>query len=170
MKNLKITLSLMTVFAMSSISAQETRKIADETAEKTYKIISNDKVIKNSVKVNTTINQEMAFAEEDKGKVDQRRVMPPKKITKTVLIDNNEDDAYDEKIVFSYMAHDKSDFTLVTNKDQVVVGIDEGENLKIQKSESINKKDLKESKEAYVFTKDDGEEVQFFIESYETLK
>lgn len=169
MKTLKIVLGLVLAFSINGICAQETNQVTQETSEKTYKIMSNDKVIKNSVKVSTEVSQEVALSEEDKNKIDQTRVIPPKKITKTVLIDNDEDDAYDEKIVFSYVASSKTDFTLVTNEDEVVVGIDDGENLKILQSESINKNELKNKTEAYVFTDNDGQRVEFYIESYESL-
>ena len=168
MKILKFVLGMCCILWTSSFYAQE-NKITEETAEKTYKIISNDKVIKNSVKVNTQISQEIEFAEEDEDKIDAKREFPPKKITKTVLIDNDEDDAFDEKIVFNYMSTYNSDFTLVTNGDDLVVGIDDGDNLNILESEKISKTDLKDIKEAYVFTNNNGEKVEFFIESYESL-
>lgn len=162
---------LIMVAALSGLYAQESeRQIASQTTEKTYRIKSSDQSTKNTVKIHTAISQQIDFAAEDEGKIDQKRVYPPKKITKTVLIDNDEDDAFDERIVFSYLAtNSNSDFTLVTNNDKVVVAIDDGDNLKILESESkLAKKEV--NKTAFVFTDQQGKEVEFFIESYDSLK
>ena len=89
---------------------------------------------------------------------------------KSVLIDNDKDDAFDERIVFSYLAtNSNADFTLVTNNDKVVVAIDDGDNLKILESESKLSK-MEANKTAFVFTDQQGKEVEFFIESYDSLK
>jgi hypothetical protein len=115
------------------------------------------------------MSQEMMFSKEDEGKIDQERVQPGKKITKTVLIDNDDDDEYDEKIIFSYMGNTRTDFTLVTNDDEILVALEDGENLKVMESESITISNLKTGKEAYVFTSNSGENVEFYIENYSTL-
>lgn len=180
MKTRNIILSTLLIAAVSITTAQEKtneemttaqmeRKIGSESIEKTYKIISNGKVVKNSVKINTTMGQPIAFKKEDDGKIDQDRVVPKKRITKTILIDSDEDDAYDEKIVFSYDSGSKEDFTLVSNEEEILIGLDEGENLNILESQSIDINSLNDGKEAYVFTHKNGKEIEFFIESYETL-
>ncbi len=180
MRTIKIAVCALIMLSLSAISAQETsnmtsesttgnREIGSETTEKTYSIYSNGQVIRNSVKVTTTTAQEIMLDEGDEGLVEQDRVNPKKKITKTVLIDNDGDDSYDEKIVFSYMANNDSDFTLVSNDDQLMVAVDEGENLNIVESEVIAIDKLKSNKEAYVFTNDKGDSVEFFIEDYESM-
>ena len=156
------------LFICHNAKAQEAEnKISSETVEKTYTVKTNDTIIKNSVKVNTTMSLEIMFAEEDEGKIDAKRVIPPKKITKTVLIDNDEDDHFDEKIVFSYRAN--SDFTLVTDNDEVVIAIEEGDQLQIIKSLGVVKQGAAEKK-AYVFTDGEGKEIDFLIESFETME
>lgn len=180
MKTINKALSVLGVLAFSAATAQDisnmtsdpvsgNNEIVSETTEKTYSIRSNGKVIKNSVKVTTTTSQEIMFKEEDRDKVEQDRVTPKKKITKTVLIDNDGDEQYDEKIVFSYMADSDSDFTLVSNDDQLMVAVDEGVDLKIIQSEVITLGKLKSNKEAYVFINEKGETVKFYIEDYESM-
>ena len=153
----------------NAIAQQAENKISSETVEKTYTVKTNDNTIKNSVKVNTTMSLEIMFAEEDEGKIDAKRVIPPKKITKTVLIDNDEDDHFDEKIVFSYRADANSDFTLVTDNDEVVIAIENGDQLQIIKSLGVVKKNSAEKK-AFVFTDGEGKDVDFLIESFETME
>ncbi len=174
------TLVLMGLFTSLS-SSQETGnlttgsagsgdQVGTETTEKTYTIHANGKVFRNSVRITTTISQNIMFEEEDEDKVEQDQIKTPKKITKTVLIDNDEDDDYDERIVFSYMADANSDFTLVSNDDEILVGIDDGDQLNIVTSEQITISRLKNNREAYIFTNNQGKEVQFYIEDYETLE
>ncbi len=180
MKTMKKILLTGCLLSLAAISAQEEEtvgvettpienKIGTETIEKTYKVYNGKEVIRNSVKITTELSQEMKFSNDDMGKIDQDRVIPKTKITKTVLIDNDNDDAYDEKIIFSYMGNSKTDFTLVTNDDEILVGIEDGEDLNIIQSESITISNLKTNKEAYVFTNNSGEEVEFYIENYRAL-
>ena len=168
----KLNLSLLIMATtLNGLSAQESeRQIASQTTEKTYRIKSSEQSTKNTVKIHTAISQQIDLAAKDEGKIDQKRVYPPKKITKTVLIDTDKDDAFDERIVFSYLAtNSNADFTLVTNNDKVVVAIDDGDNLKILESESKLSK-MEANKTAFVFTDQQGKEVEFFIESYDSLK
>lgn len=169
MLKIKILLLLNCVWVVGIVSAQDNNKISSETVEKTYIVKSNGKVVKNSVKIKTERSQDIAFKEEDMGTIDQDRAVVPTKITKTVLIDSDDDDGYDEKIVFSYMAESDSDFTLITNNDEIMVALEEGENLNIIESVTIALKNLKSNQEAYIFTNKKGKNIEFFIENYVTL-
>ncbi|HMB63656.1 MAG TPA: hypothetical protein VKN36_11320 [Eudoraea sp.] len=180
MKIIRRTCLLLALISLTALTAQEDlsaeaegavmgNTIDKETTKRTYKVNNGMEVIENSVKVTTEINQPMYFEDEDKGKINQDRVKGPKKVIKTVLIDNDEDDSYEERIVFSYTAEDKTDFTLVTTNDEILVAVEDGENLKILESESITISGLKDPKESYIFTNNTGENVEFFIESYSVL-
>jgi hypothetical protein len=127
-------------------------------------------LIKNSVKINTVISRDVLMEPEDKSKVNQDRIFQKKNVMKTVKIDSDSDNAYDEIIKFSYRADIKSDFMLVTNDDEIMVAIDNGNKLEIVKSESIYKNKLKSNKEAYVITDDKGNEIELFIEDYTSMK
>jgi len=183
MKNITLKLSILGIFMAGALSAQQEtsmvasndstvidKKISTETTEKTYKVVSNDKVIKNSVRISTSVNEDMMWEDEDAGKIDRDRVSPDKRrITKTVEIDNDEDDFYDEVITFSYMANVASDFVLISNKDEILIGLDEGENLNIMENQSIAIDGLQGSKEAYIFTDNNGKEVEFYIDEYRDI-
>ncbi len=181
MKKCNFLSVLLTLLFITAASSQDTGiqasgssgggdQLGTETTEKTYTIHAGGKVIRNSVKITTTISQDIMFEEEDENKVEQDQIKTPKKITKTVLIDNDADDDYDEKIVFSYFADSDSDFTLVSNDDELLVGVNDGDQLNIVASERITLSSLKSNREAYIFTNKQGKEVQFYIEDYETLK
>jgi hypothetical protein len=174
MRALKITLFIFCLCVQAALSAQEAEtdqtqvspaenEIGMETTEKIYKVYNGKEVIKNSVKITTEMSQEMMFSKEDEGKIDQERVQPGKKITKTVLIDNDDDDEYDEKIIFSYRGNTRTDFTLVTNDDEMLVALEEGDNLKVMESESVTIANRLTGKEAYVCTSYSGDSVELSI-------
>ncbi len=154
---------------MTSKDAKPNNELASTTTEKTYKILMGDKVIRNSVKIHTELSQEILLADEDAGMVNQDRVLPKKKIVKTVKIDNDADDQYDELIRFSYRAYADTDFVLVSNDDQLFVALDKGENLEIMQNNGILISDLKNGTESFVFTDNNGKEVEFFIDEYKSL-
>jgi hypothetical protein len=181
MKRLNITISgFLGIFAFCALSAQvedqvsattsnSAEEVATETTEKTYKIIMNDKVVKNSVNISTSITQDVMLNEADKDLFNQQREIPKKHIVKTVKIDNDEDDDYDELITFRYYADVATDFILITNDDEIYVGLDDGENLKILENRSYKVDDVTKGKEAYIFTDNNGAEVEFFIDEYKSL-
>ncbi len=170
MRTIKILLSTAFIFSATFLVAQENTDMTSETTEKTYKVYANGEMIKNSVKINTMVSRDVMIEAEDKQKLNQDRVFQKKNIMKTVKIDNNMDNSYDEIIKFRYRADDKSDFVLVTNDDEIMVAVDNGDKLEIVKSESIYKNDLKSNKEAYVFTDDKGNEIELFVEDYKLMK
>lgn len=170
MKSIKILLSTLTLFSAATVLAQENSDMTSETTEKTYSIYDGGELIKNSVKINTMVSRDVMIKKEDKKKLNQDRVFQKKNVVKTVKIDNDSDNRYDEIIKFSYRADDKSDFMLVTNDEEIMVAIDNGDNLEIVKSESIYKNKLKNNKEAYVITDDKGNEIDLFIEEYKSRK
>lgn len=170
MKSIKIILSTIAFCSSAIIFAQENSDMTSETTEKTYAVYADGELIKNSVKINTVVSRDVLIKEEDKNKLNQDRVFQKKNVMKTVKIDNDIDNSYDEIIKFSYRADDKSDFMLVTNDDEIMVAIDNGDKLEIVKSESIYKNNLKTNKEAYVITDDKGNEVELFIEDYKSMK
>ena len=179
MKNLKTylsfaLLSLLTTslgYAQESNTQEEPRTlridtVALETTEKTYKIYEDGEMIKNTVRINTAQTQEMQFQSEDKGKVDQDRVIPKKTIYKTVKIDLDEDDDFDEMIRFSYNADVTSDFVLLLNDNELYVALGEGENLMIMENTDLSKDALINGKEVFVFTDSNGSEISFKVEEY----
>ncbi|MFT4830444.1 MAG: hypothetical protein ACI815_000078 [Psychroserpens sp.] len=170
MKYIKVLLSTLLLFSATFMLAQENSEMTSETTEKTYEVYANGELIRNSVKIQTMVSRDVLIEEEDKNKVNQDRVFQKKNVMKTVKIDNDSDNAYDEIIKFRYRADDKADFFLVTNDDEIMVAVDNGDKLEIVKSESIYKNKLKNKKEAYVITDDNGGEIELYIEDYKYMK
>lgn len=177
MKNLKLGLAVLTMASVASLQAQtqevsgsdkanQRAEIATETAKKTYTFKSNDKTVENTVEVKTTQTQAIQFTKASEGQVNKDRVLDKKMISKTVRIDNDADKAFDEKINFSYRADAVSDFVLVSDADKIYLALDNGENLEVMKDKSFDKLDLLADRDTYVYTDDNGEEVEFFITRY----
>lgn len=167
MKNLKITFASLTLLVATSALAQEAnpKETAKETTQKTYKFYENGKMVENSVKITTVKKQAVMTEEEEKNQIDQTRVLPPKTVIKTVEIDNNNDESFDEIIEFSYITESDTDFTLVSDNANLMVAVEDGENLTILKDMTISKEGLNDPKRAYVFTNKDGKDVEFYVKS-----
>ncbi|QBA64197.1 hypothetical protein [Muriicola soli] len=172
-----ISLSILTFsfgFAQEAMSDNKARTfrtdtVASENLEKTYKVYEKGELIKNSVKVTTTQTQKIQLEGEDKGQVNQDRVIPKKTIYKTVKIDLDQDEEYDEMIRFSYNADVKSDFVLLLNENELYVAVGEGENLMITDNTDLSKAALNEGKEVFIFTDNEGNRVSFKIEEYQIM-
>jgi hypothetical protein len=106
---------------------------------------------------------------EDKGQVNQDRVIPKKTIYKTVKIDLDQDEEYDEMIRFSYNADVKSDFVLLLNENELYVAVGEGENLVITENTDLTRDAVKNGKEVFVFTDDEGNRISFKVEEYQIM-
>lgn len=171
------TLSILTFsfgFSQESMSKNEARTfrtdtVATETLEKTYKLYEKGELIKNSVKVTSTQTQKIQLDGEDKGQVNQDRVIPKKTIYKTVKIDLDQDEEYDEMIRFSYNADVKSDFVLLLNENELYVAVGEGENLVITENTDLTRDAVKNGKEVFVFTDDEGNRISFKVEEYQIM-
>lgn len=167
MKNFKIVLASITMLLGTAVVAQEVNpeETAEETTQKTYKFYENGELVENSVRITTMRKQAVMTEEEDKTQVDQTRVIPPKTVYKTVEIDKDADEDYEEIITFSYISESISDFTLVSDNENLLVAIEDGENLTIVEDMTISKEGLNDPKKAYVFTDKDGKEIEFYIKS-----
>lgn len=154
---------------MKAVSTDEIEEVASETTEKTYTLMYSDKVVKRSVKVETEMSVPVMLEDSDAGEINQDRVLPKKTIRKTVYIDNDEDDAFDEKIVFSYEADEESAYLLVSEGDYLRVALESGEELNIQESQKMSVEDLNPKTTSYVYEDQDGNEIKFLIEEYTTL-
>ncbi len=177
MNTIKLGVAILTMSSMAAVQAQveevsddpSRAEIATETTMKSYTLNYGDQTIENSVKITTSQEQAIEFAKESKGKVNKERVLDKKMITKMVAIDNDADEAYDEKIRFSYRADAPSDFVLLSDSDEIFVALDNGENLDILTNERFMKSELEADRDTYVYTDKNGEEVEFFIRNYENL-
>lgn len=155
--------------ATGTVIAQEkeNKEILETTTSKTYTVNMGNKMVKRSVEITTQRENTIEHKEEDVNKIDQTRVVDSMAtITKIVKIDNDEDDAFDQRIVFSYEAKTPEDFVLVSNADELVVALDDGTGLKILEDMNLKSKQTEGSKATYIFTDEKGKNVEFYVEEY----
>ena len=164
MKYLKIGfVSLLSICTLSAIAQTKPSEITKEVSEKVLKITKNDEVIENSVRITTEICQGVMTEEEDSGKVNQERIFPPKTVVKLVEIDNDADDFYDERIKFSYLTEARTDFTLVSKNNDIMIAVEDGENVTLLENQKMFKPE--DGNKAYVYTDENDSEIKFRIES-----
>lgn len=125
MKNLIYLFSLLMI---TGLSAQENTPIdkTKETKTKTVKVDKNGKSIENKVKVTTTKEQAVLTTPKENSKIDNNRVYPEIKVTKTISIDNDKDPFYDSKESIVYYTNAKGKFAF--SKEQNGFSIKDAKN------------------------------------------
>lgn len=167
MKSIYMSLAGLFLVTGSLIAQEENQEVLDTKISKSYTINDGKKLVKNTVEITTQRLNTVESAKEDAGKIDQDRVVDSiSTIIKTVQIDNDDDDEFDEKIVFSYESKTPEDFVLVSKNDELVVAMNEGENLKIVESISLKSKETTNDKTTYIFTNEHGENLEFLVQEY----
>lgn len=167
MKSVYMSLVGMLLVTGSLMAQEENQELLDTKISKSYTINDGKKLVKNTVEITTQRLNTVESAKEDAAKIDQDRVVDSvSTIIKTVQIDNDDDDEFDEKIVFSYESKTPEDFVLVSKNDELVVAMNEGENLKIVENVSLTSKETTNDKTTYVFTNEHGENLEFLVQEY----
>ncbi|WP_405396862.1 hypothetical protein [Maribacter sp. Asnod2-G09] len=169
MKMKTIYMSIAGLFLMTGtlLAQNQNQEVLDTKISKSYTINDGKKLVKNTVVITTKRLNTVENAEKDQGKVNQDRVVDSvSTIIKIVEIDNDDDDAFDEKIVFSYESKTPEDFVLVSKNDELVVAMNEGENLKIVENLSLKSKAALDNKTTYIFTNEHGENLEFLVQEY----
>lgn len=163
MKSIKVSLFAVLLFSMGGVYAQNPdREISQETTEKKYEVYEEGQLVKKSVKIHTVIRRDVQFDTVVENKIDARRIDTPKKIIKTVSIDNDMDPEYDETIKFSYASDAKKDFLVNVNDDEIFKA------LEISKYLNVKDNDMSEENlnEMIVITGDDGKVIQLILEEH----
>lgn len=167
---MKYTKQLLFSFLFVSVSLvyaqQNDREISEETTEKKYEMYEDGKLVKKSIKIHTIVKQDIKFADEDEGKIDARRVITPKKIYKTVSIDNDTDEEYDEMIKFSYTSDAQKDFLFGTNDDEIFKALENSKYLKLDDNKTMSDKNLNS---LIVITDDEGQVVELVLEKHDEM-
>lgn len=167
MKSVYMSLVGMLLVTGSLMAQEENQELLDTKISKSYTINDGKKLVKNTVEITTQRLNTVESAKEDAAKIDQDRVVDSvSTIIKTVQIDNDDDDEFDEKIVFSYESKTPEDFVLVSKNDELVVAMNEGENLKIVENVSLTSKETTNDKTTYVFTNEHGDNLEFLVQEY----
>lgn len=162
-------MSIAGLFLMTgTVMAQEKdQEVLDTKISKSYTVNDGKKLVKNTVEITTKRLNTIERSKDDEGKVDQDRVVDSvSTIIKTVHIDNDDDDAFDEKIVFSYESKTPEDFVLVSKNNELVVAMNEGDNLKVVESINLKSKKTMNDKTTYIFTNEHGENLEFLVQEY----
>lgn len=164
---MKRTLLIFTILTVGLLSAQNSnREISEETTQKKYEMYEAGKLVKKSVEIHTSISQEIKFAKEDEGKIDARRIITPKTITKTVNIDNDTDDDYDEVISFSYTSDANKDFVFGTNDNEIFAAIENSKYLNIHNDAQMSEESLNTM---FVITNKEGKALQLILENHKSM-
>ena len=162
---------LLLIFAFLTIGftypQNSNREISEETTQKKYEMYEDGKLVKKSVKIHTSISQEIKFAKEDEGKIDARRIISPKTIVKTINIDNDIDDDYDEVISFSYTSDANKDFVFGTNDNEIFAAIENSKYLNIHNDAVMSEENLNTM---FVITNKEGKVLQLILEDHKSMK
>jgi hypothetical protein len=166
-KTVYITLAGIFLVSGTLLAQEKNQEVLDTKISKTYTVNNGSKLIKSTVEITTKRLNSVESEEEDAGKIDQDRVVDNiSTIIKTVQIDNDDDDEFDEKIVFSYESKTPEDFVLVSKNNELVVAMNDGDNLKIVESLKLKTKQLMDNKTTYIFTNDNGDNIEFLVQEY----
>jgi hypothetical protein len=166
-KTVYITIAGLFLVSGTLLAQDKNQEVLDTKISKTYTVNNGSELIKNTVEITTQRLNSVESEEEDKGKIDQDRVVDNiSTIIKTVQIDNDDDDEFDEKIVFSYESKTPEDFVLVSRNNELVVAMNDGDNLKIVESIKLTTKQLMDNKTTYIFTNDNGDNLEFLVQEY----
>lgn len=164
MKSKDVLLFAVLTFSTGLLYAQNPeREISQETTEKKYEVYEEGQLVKKSVKIYTVIRQDVEFDTLVENKIDARRIDTPKKITKTVSIDNDTDSDYDETIKFSYTSDAKKDFLVNVNDDEIFKALEKSKYLNIRDNQDMSAANLNEM---IVITDDDGKVIQLILEEH----
>lgn len=162
MKSKDLRIIGVLLFSMGWICAQNPdRELSQETTEKKYEVYEEGQLVKKSVKIHTVIRQDVQFDTLVENKIDARRIHTPKKIIKTVSIDNDMDPEYDETIKFSYASNAQKDFLVNVNDDEIFKALEKSKYLNVKDIKDISEKNLNE---IIVITGDDGKVIQLILE------
>lgn len=154
--------TLMLTFV--SVCAQDPeREISEETTEKNYTIYENGQPVKKSVKIYTTMRQEVKFDTLVENNIDASRIRTPKEITKIVSIDNDADPDYDETIKFSYASDANKEFLLGVNDGEIFSALENSKYLKVRDKKDMSEESLNDM---IVITDTDGKVIELVLEEH----
>ncbi len=166
-KTVYIVMAGLFIVSGTLLAQEENQEVLDTKISKTYTVNNGSKLIKSTVEITTQRLNSVESEEKDAGKIDQDRVVDSiSTIIKTVQIDNDDDDEFDEKIVFSYESQTPEDFVLVSRNNELVVAMSDGDNLKIVENIKLKTKQLMDNKTTYIFTNDNGDNLEFIVQEY----
>ncbi len=166
MKSTILLMFAVLLLSMPTLYAQNPdREISQETTEKRYEVYEEGQLVKKSIKIHTVIRQDVEFDTLVENNIDARRIDTPKKITKTVTIDNDMDADYDETIKFSYSSDAKKDFLVNVNDGEIFKALEKSKYLNVKDKKDMSEENLNEM---IVITGDDGKVIQLILEGHDS--
>ncbi|MAQ75403.1 MAG: hypothetical protein CL613_03605 [Aquimarina sp.] len=127
MKNFKSLFLAITFFVPFTFFAQETeveKELTKETMVKTYKVDKGNMTIPYEVKIKNKVEQPIKLEKEDKKELNQDRIVDTDKmVTKSIWIDSDVDDMYDNYIELSYVKEADEDFMIESNTKGFVIKV-----------------------------------------------
>ncbi|NKI32271.1 hypothetical protein [Croceivirga thetidis] len=163
MNTIKLVISVTLLLLAINAPAQELpNEGTTEVTEKTFTMKNGEETIENSVRITTSVKQAVMI-DKNNNDVNRKRIYPPKLVVKTVEIDNDTDNLYDEKIEFSYLTNERTDFTLISSEEDIMLVVEEGENVTVLENQRLFKTN-QDNRTTYVYTSEDGDKIEFRIE------
>jgi len=170
-RNTAFTIASLLLITGLSVAQENPSEGMETTTSKTYQVDMGNEVVSRTVEISTKKSNSVKLDETDEGKINQDRAAKGiAMITKTVRIDNDKDDDFDEKIVFTYDSNTPEDFILISKNEELMVAIDDGENLKIVEDITLKSKNEVENNSTYIFTDGKGKEIEFLVEEHTSTK
>lgn len=147
MKNLLYTLAILlgtVAYAQDSdapVDNMESTKVKTKTVKK------NGEMTETKVKVITNKEQEVKTDPNQADQYNANQIVPPTKVTKTIMVDSDEDAAYETKSVISYYTYNDMKYAFKTGRNGFVVySMDGDEEIILGTAIKSSKEDL------YIFT------------------
>ncbi|WP_062055393.1 hypothetical protein [Aquimarina longa] len=112
MKTLKLIVTLLIIFTLTSTVAQSNKEIIKTKVTKTYEFKNNGKKIPYRITIYKTAKSKVILEKADKGKLNQSRKISPQQVTKLIYVDNDMYSDYDKYIVLRYTKDANDSFEL----------------------------------------------------------
>ncbi|WP_152611309.1 hypothetical protein [Psychroserpens mesophilus] len=129
----------------------------EETKTKTIKVNKDGKIVENKVKVTTSKTQEVMTTPKDSSTINNQRVFPKVKVTKTISVDNDNDPFYDTTDKVIYYTDENGKYLFTSNKKGFTMSDAESNDIGFAARSTNN--------EYYILTMDNYSGVGYFNEA-----
>ena len=124
MKTIKCILLVTFLFVGITSQAQDGELGMKAMTKKTFQYEKDGQMIPYEIRIFENRKFEVKLKEEDKGKLNQERVITPAKVSKLIFVDNDGDKDYDRYIVLRYPKDANDSFELEQTERGFAVKVD----------------------------------------------
>ncbi len=160
-----LVFGILLLFFGTLYAQSPSREISKETTEKKYHMYEEGQLVEKSIKIYTVIRQDVKFDTLVDNQIDANRIKTPKEITKTVRIDNDSDDDYDETVKFSYTSNADKTFLVNVNDEEIFSALENSNYLNVKDNVDLSEENLNHM---IVITDSNGKVIQLVMEKYES--